>query len=293
MSLMSPFYGVIEARGANRLWHETFGQATTRLLPSTLAARARGTTARHRLETPCELSRLLDTAKAQGAGAVFGRADQQVLAMFGEFVGGGEIPSRSRRAVVSAAAERGCARVLILEFVRPLPDVSSHIHHAERARPFGKRIHWCRPTEIPPMLLPGSALVAPGVAPWVRAAIESLRGVLPFPLVRQPLAGPAGVGARVFQRNPGDGPVLPAGGILAVLPILEEIVVIRWMIVRGFEKIRKLPIGHRVLVDVERRDGKLEHVVAPRRILTGILHVHSYVIPAFDLDAVHLEVELR
>src|ERR1017187_1177426 len=106
------------------------------------------------------------------------------------------------------------------------------------------------------MLLLGRALVAPGTAPRVPAAVQALRGVLPFPFVRQTLAGPAGVGARIFQRDPGDGPGLPAGGGLAILPVLEEIVVVRRMIIRSLEEIRKLPVGHRVFVDVIGRDGK-------------------------------------
>src|ERR1035437_10759006 len=97
--------------------------------------------------------------------------------MFIELVGGGEIPAGSRRAIVPAAAERGGARVFILEFVRPLPDVSSQIHHAERARPFGERVHGRGSAEIPPMLLLGSALAAPGAAPWVRPAVQACRGI--------------------------------------------------------------------------------------------------------------------
>jgi hypothetical protein len=46
-------------------------------------------------------------------------------------------------------------------------------------------------------------------------------------------------------------------------------------------------------VDIELRDGECLRVMAARRIVAGILHVHADVVRAFDLDTVHVKAERR
>ena len=52
-----------------------------------------------------------------------------------------KIPDGALRLIVAAAAQNGGARVLIHEFVGPLPDVAYQIHYAERAGPCGCALH--------------------------------------------------------------------------------------------------------------------------------------------------------
>src|SRR5437764_37693 len=47
-------------------------------------------------------------------------------------------------------------------------------------------------------------------APGVIAVIGALRGYLPLPFMRHPLAGPRRVSARILHRDPCDRPPVPA-----------------------------------------------------------------------------------
>jgi hypothetical protein len=60
------------------------------------------------------------------------------------FVGLGEVPDRALRLIVTASAHNGCARVLVLILIGPLPYVAGHIHHAKWARSMGMSIHIAR-----------------------------------------------------------------------------------------------------------------------------------------------------
>src|SRR5450759_1168489 len=192
--------------------------------------------------------RVLHAAEAERAGAVFGRRHQQVLAMLVEFVGAGEIPAAAGRAVVAAAAQDGGARVLVLEFVGPLPDVAGEVHHAVRTGAFREGVDIGGGTQFAAVLGLGEARAAGSVAPRIHPVVRALRGVLPFPLVRQALAGPTGVSARVFERHPRDRLVVPSGGVAAAGPIAQEIAIVGGVIVGGGEEPGELLVGHRVLV---------------------------------------------
>ena len=127
----------------------------------------------------------------------------------------GKYQLRRVGAIVAAAADDGGAGVLVLELVGPLPDVAGHVHDAEGARALrvgvdgvGRREQAVGFDELRHGGWIG--LVAPGVC----AAVGALGRVLPFPFVRQALAGPGGIGASVFERNPGDRLVFPAGRVV-------------------------------------------------------------------------------
>lgn len=140
--------------------------------------------------------------------------------------------------------------MFIAVFVGPLRDISDHIQKAERARAVrvcvDVREGGARVAAIRGGNFGGVPIAAPGV--WAR--VSGLRRVLPFPLMRQALAGPCGVGARVFERNPGDGFGVPAGGKISGGPIAEEIVIVGGMVVRGLEELLELCVGDWRAVDV-------------------------------------------
>src|ERR1700675_4090402 len=92
----------------------------------------------------------------------------------------------------------GGADVFFAKFVGPLRNISDQVEQAEGAGALrvcvdvGER---------------GAGVAAVGgrnvggvpiVAPGIETHVGGLRGVLPFPLVWKALAGPGGVGARVF-----------------------------------------------------------------------------------------------
>src|ERR1035438_789778 len=190
--------------------------------------------------SPLPLLRVLHATEPERARTIFGRCHQQVLAVLVETVGAGEIPAASAGAIVAAAAQDGGARMLILVFIGPLPDVAREVHHAERAGAFRESIDIGGSAQLAAVLGRGHAGVAGGVAPRIHTVVGTLRGVLPFPFVRQALAGPTGVGARVFQRHPGHRLVAPSGGKVPVRPIAQEIMIVDGTIVGGGEECREL-----------------------------------------------------
>src|SRR6476646_6250476 len=82
----------------------------------------------------------------------------------------------------------------------------------------------------------------PDISPRIIAAINSLGSELPFPLMRQPLPCPVGVGTSIFQRHPSDRLVGPSIGVNTVRPILEEVVVVLRAIVSCFHEFFELCI---------------------------------------------------
>src|SRR5208282_4395048 len=155
-----------------------------------------------------------------------------------------EIPDRSLRLVVTSAAQNSAAGVLVEIFIRPLPDVADQIHHAERACAF-----WMSRDSIG--AAHGSALVRrwnrgsiPLISPRIKPAVGARGGVLPFPFVRQALASPGGVRARILQRNPGDRFVRPTLRVGSILPVAQEIQIVGWAIVRRIQKLLELSVGH-------------------------------------------------
>jgi len=73
----------------------------------------------------------------------------------------------------------------------------------------------------------GNRLCLPGISPGIGSAICTLSSVLPFPFVRQTLASPGSIGASVFDRDPRHGLVVPAVGILSILPVTQEVQVVQ------------------------------------------------------------------
>src|SRR5579863_2923462 len=83
------------------------------------------------------LFRILDAAKSDGPGAIVTGRHQQQLSVLIVSVGLGEIPHRTLRLIVAAAAQDGGASVLVDVLIRPLPYVAYHIDDPEGAGAFG------------------------------------------------------------------------------------------------------------------------------------------------------------
>src|SRR2546425_3970792 len=148
--------------------------------------------------------------------------------MFVQFVGLREIPTRTLRLVVTAAAQYSCPCVVVRIFVRPLPDVACEVFHPERAgaaRMSGNIIGAAKNT---PLFRKGYGGCVPLLSPGIKASVISLGRILPLPFVREPLARPAGIGARIFERYPGNRIVRPAVRKATILPILQEAVILPW-----------------------------------------------------------------
>ena len=77
----------------------------------------------------------------------------------------------------------------------------------------------------------------------------------------------------------------------AVLPVLQEIVVILRPVLRCVHELLVLRVRHWVAVDMKALDVEGVTVFSPRRILPGILYVHADLVAALDLDAPRLEIE--
>ena len=74
-----------------------------------------------------ETNRLLcvfDTTKTNRSGPIFARRHEQEFAVLVEAIGLREIPQRSLRLVIAAAAQDAAARVFVNKFVSPLPYVA-------------------------------------------------------------------------------------------------------------------------------------------------------------------------
>src|SRR6202022_743606 len=118
-----------------------------------------------------------------------------------------EIPDRALGTVVTATAQGGGAGMVVEILVGPLPDIAGHIHDAEWTGSEGMGVDGRRASEIAAQVALGDGLVIPVVAPRIQPAIGALRGVLPFPFMREALAGPLRIGAGIFERDPGDGAI--------------------------------------------------------------------------------------
>src|SRR5690242_7420914 len=77
------------------------------------------------------------TTEANGSRPVHAWSHQQVLAIGIDGERARKIPLGARGTVIAASFEHSCPRVLIYIFIRPLPDISYHIHYAKWARPPG------------------------------------------------------------------------------------------------------------------------------------------------------------
>ena len=141
-----------------------------------------------------------------------------------------------------------------VEFVGPLPDVAHHVHHAVGAGSLRMRVDGVGSGHRAACLRNGNGRGIPRVAPGKNAAVRALRGQLPLPLMRQALARPLCVGARIFKRDPGHGPIVPARGEVSVLPVAQKVDRVARRVVRGVEELLELRVGDGKLVDVEGGD---------------------------------------
>src|SRR5262249_22626023 len=116
-----------------------------------------------------------------------------------------KIPHGSLRLVVTAASQNPAAGMFVDVFIGPLPDVAHQIHNAERARSTRVCGDAVGTSHVPAFVRRRDDRRVPLVAPWVFALVGSLGVVLPFPLVRQALASPLSIGARIFKRDPSNG----------------------------------------------------------------------------------------
>src|SRR5260221_5306966 len=135
-------------------------------------------------------------AETDGGGAVFSGRHEQIFSVLAEFVSLREIPVRALWLIVTAAAQDAGARVRVAEFIGPLPDVARQVFDTERAGTSRMRVHIIGPAHNPSRFGRRDRCRIPLAAPRVQAAITSLGGVLPLPLVRQAIAGPTGIRAR-------------------------------------------------------------------------------------------------
>src|SRR5581483_4832441 len=110
------------------------------------------------------------------------------------------------------------ARVFVSVLVGPLPDVAHHIHDTERTGAGWMRIDIIGSIESATVTGSGHGILLPCISPRVSAAICALRGVLPLPLMREALASPCCISARIFDRYPSDRLVCPSVRIGSVLP---------------------------------------------------------------------------
>src|SRR5580692_2426408 len=213
--------------------------------------------------------------------------------MLVEAIGLREIPDGAARLIRSGTPQDGRASVLVAEFIGPLRDVAFEVEDAEWARGSCIRVHICERGHHAAVIGRWYGLRIPIISPRVGAPVGGLRGVLPFPIVREALAGPCGVGARVFDGDPGYRFRTPTSGIGSVLPIAQKIVVVGWMVFRRVQKFLELLVGDGRAVNIEARDVHALAMKTPRRIFPGILHIHAWIIAALDFNSLYREIEIR
>src|ERR1022692_4149375 len=150
---------------------------------------------------------------------------------------------------------------------------AGHIYYPERAGARRMRIHVRGTGQVAALVWRGNRALVPRVAPRIQPPIRAFGRVLPFPLVRQPLACPGGVSPRVFYRHPGDRLIRPTIRVRFVAPVLQEVVSVFRMILRGVQKLLEVRISHRITVDVDRFHRERMVVAAAGRVFPRILHV--------------------
>src|SRR5580698_250574 len=179
-----------------------------------------------------------------------------------------------------APAQDGGTGMIVGVFICPLPDVAYHIHNTEGAGAGGMGIYIIGSKHHTVLIRKGrwsilrvlsqdavttgwSGCACAGcqsrrqptaVTPRISATVSALCGILPLPLVRKPQSSPTGVSARILYGHPGNRLVGRAFGIVAVLPIFEEVQVVAGMVVCGVEKLLELGVGHGILAHVKRLD---------------------------------------
>src|SRR5882672_10188287 len=203
-----------------------------------------------------------------------------------------KIPARTLRDIVAASPQNRAPCVFVEVLVRPLPDVPGRVQHSKLTRTFRMRIHVVRPGQFMALALNRHGFVVPIVTPWVDSSVGSLSGVLPFPFMRQTFASPSRIRTGILERYPGDRLVPPTRRIGSLPPVPKEVVVVFGMVLGGIYELFEFAVCHRGFIDEEARDTHLATVITARRIFPGILHVHSDLIRAFDLNSRDLKIKL-
>src|SRR5215472_13777917 len=139
------------------------------------------------------------TPESDGSGTVETRGHQQVLAVLVQLVRLRKIPDRSLRAVVAAAPQNRRARMVILVLVRPLPDIADEIPNAAGTLALGSQARIGRRAQGASLFRRRYSACIPRVTPRIQSSVRTLGSVLPLPLVRQTLACPGRIGARIFD----------------------------------------------------------------------------------------------
>mmetsp|Transcript_41611 Transcript_41611/g.97739 ORF Transcript_41611/g.97739 Transcript_41611/m.97739 type:complete len:204 (-) Transcript_41611:9310-9921(-) len=168
--------------------------------------------------------------------------------------------------------------------------MAHHLLHAEGAGRLRVAAHLGQHRQVARGVHGRYEVVLPIHAPWVAPAIVALRGILPFPLMRQALAGPAAIGTGIFQTHPHHRSLQVLRGRLPARPVRQPVVPIRRPVARGLHEAREVLIGHRVLVDMKALDDHAVHMLAPRHRLPGVLHIQPRAVLALDLQAGHAEI---
>src|ERR1700678_1134868 len=203
--------------------------------------------------------------------------------MFSQLISLWKIPYGPLRLVIAAAPHNAAARVLVLKFFGPLPHIPDEVHYAKRACTLRVSVDRIWSAHRTALVWRRNCGGIPRISPWVDPSIRSLGCILPLPLMRQTLPGPARVGSRIFQRHPCYWLVIPTGRINSVAPLAEKVQIILGMVVGRIKKFFELSIRHRILVDPEWLHMHGMIVKAPRRILPRILHIDADVIESFNL----------
>src|SRR6185369_4058068 len=120
--------------------------------------------------------------------------------------------------------------------------------NGEGTRTARVRAHVVGRSQVPSLLGHWNCSRVGAVAPRVHPSVVPLGGVLPLPFMGKALARPGGIRPRVLQRNPCNWLAGPSLRITAVLPILQEVMVVSRMIMAGVEKLLELRISHGIAI---------------------------------------------
>src|ERR1700729_3993756 len=121
--------------------------------------------------------------------------------------------------------------MLVDILIRPLPHVSYQVHHAISTRASGMGIDIVGLRYRTPFRRYRYSVGFPAISPWIDPRrIATLRRILPLPLMREPLAGPLGIGPSIFERDPGYRLVSPALRKGAVSPVAEKVQTVGWLV---------------------------------------------------------------
>src|ERR1700716_3764381 len=113
------------------------------------------------------LFRVLGTSKTQSSRSILTGRHHQKFAVLAEFVRLWEVPDGSLRLVITASAENTCACVVVLEFFRPLPDISYQVHYTERACTLGVRVDRVGSAHGAALVGSGNYVSSPAIAPRI------------------------------------------------------------------------------------------------------------------------------